>query len=288
MRLKLSLGGIKMARKVFVSHCYEDRRYADVFVALLKKFGFHEEDIFYSSRPETGIKPGELIFDRLKNELEGSPIVLYFLSDNYYQSAACLNEMGASWITTDLHYPVALPHFKPNKIKGAIGSDRLALLLNDQLTKIQICDLISEIRENANVALPDDLKYREIESVKPSFEKLMHFIQMEDYLTPNEEGLFEAKLYEERIILGDKKEKFSCFKLAQPIAAPFIDLPKVSKSESHWLFFNKSWGEFQAGDRIRFKLNDDAPYFGEKYFKDIGKCKNIYVSHLEKVEGLNE
>ncbi|OJG75118.1 hypothetical protein RV12_GL001723 [Enterococcus quebecensis] len=282
--MKLLFGGIKMGRKVFVSHCYKDRRYADIFVQLLKKFGFREEDIFYSSSPETGVKPGEQIFDRLKKELEDSPIVLYFLSDNYYQSVPCLNEMGASWITTDIHYPIALPHFSPSKIKGAIGSDRLALLLNKELDAIQVCDLVSTIREQAGVVLPDELKYREIESVKPSFDKLKHYIQMEDYLIPDEDGVFETMLCEERVIKSEKKDQYACFKLSKPIAKNFIDVEKMSKKDNHWLFFNKSWGNFESGDTVQFKLNEEAPYFGERFFKDIGKCKNIYVSHLEKIE----
>lgn len=273
-----------MVRKIFISHCYEDRRYSEIFVNLFKEFGFKDADIFYTSNSKTGINTGELIFDRLKDELVDSPIVLYFLSDNYYRSVACLNEMGASWITTNEHYPIALPYFKPSEIKGAIGTDRLALLLNKEITEIQLCDFINMIRKKASVPLPDILKYREIECIKPSYDKLQQTIKMEDYLTPNEDGYFETTLYEERVVLGDKQGDFSCFKLEKPIAADFLDLQNVSNTESHWLFFKKKWGNYTEGNKVCFKLNEEKPYYGKKYFNDIGKCKNIYVSYLEKID----
>ncbi|NRE28943.1 TIR domain-containing protein, partial [Enterococcus faecalis] len=37
------------------------------------------------------------------------------------------------------------------------------------------------------------------------------------------------------------------------------------------------------GEKVRFKLKKDKAY-NNREFSDIGKCKNIYVSYLEKVE----
>ncbi|WP_340689544.1 toll/interleukin-1 receptor domain-containing protein [Enterococcus ureasiticus] len=281
--MKLLLGGIKMGRKVFVSHCCKDKDYADVFVHLLKKFGFREEDIFYSSSPDTGVDNGELIFDRLKRELEGHPIVLYFLSENYYHSVPCLNEMGASWMMSEDHYPIALPNFSPNDITGAINSDRLALLLKKNFDEMKLFYLINQLCDKAGVSIPSLVDYHKEDYIRPAYEKLEELIQKEEYLFPDKSGIFETILIEEREVKGKRKETHECFGLPKVIAPEYLGLDNLMGDESHWLFFFKSEITYKKNDRVRFRLNKKQP--GKTLdFEDIENCRNIYVSYLEKVE----
>ena len=51
------------------------------------------------------------------------------LSDNYYASAACLNEMGAVWMKQKDYYTFLLPDFEFSKIKGAINPSKRGISL---------------------------------------------------------------------------------------------------------------------------------------------------------------
>ncbi len=63
----------------FISHSSKDQEYVDAFIQLLKKsLGFEHRIFFYSSTIETGVQPGELIFDTIKRELTNQPVMLYF------------------------------------------------------------------------------------------------------------------------------------------------------------------------------------------------------------------
>lgn len=68
-----------------------------------------------------------------------------FLSDHYYQSIPCLNEMGASWMLSDKHYPIALNNFSMKDMKGVISSERLAIAFNDKTSTNEINCLLKVI-----------------------------------------------------------------------------------------------------------------------------------------------
>lgn len=272
-----------MGRKVFISHSSLDRKYVDKFVELLKRFGFRDKDIFYSSNIANGVEPGELIFDCLKSELEDNPVVLYFLSKNYYNSVVCLNEMGASWMVTDKHYPIALPGFSPNDIEGAIKKDRLTIVLNEKTGVKEIHSLLKCLSKDTGIVADDDVTIDIKGNIEPFQLKIQKLIEQEHYLFPNEDGFFEAVLDEERELPDTWKEKSYCFKLSRLIEPSSLGIDKLPKKDSHWLFFYKEKREFKKGDKVSFQLNEQSP-FEEKNFKDIGKCKNIYVSYLEKIE----
>ena len=103
-----------------------------------------EHRIFYSSTIETGVQPGELILTRLKGANQ-STCHAVFLSDHYYQSIPCLNEMGASWMLSDKHYPIALNNFSMKDMKGVISSERLAIAFNDKTSTNEINCLLKVI-----------------------------------------------------------------------------------------------------------------------------------------------
>ena len=56
--------------------------------------------------------------------------MIFFLSEAYYQSVACLNEMGAAWILRSDYLTVLQPGFTFQEIKGAIDPRKIALDLN--------------------------------------------------------------------------------------------------------------------------------------------------------------
>lgn len=117
--------------RVFISHAYQDRNVVQAFVELLEDIGLGPDEIFYSSLAEYGVAHGENIADAIKREFMDKKIyVVFMLSENYYQSAMCLNEMGAAWVLQRAYSSVLLPGFEYRSIKGAIDAGRIGMKLD--------------------------------------------------------------------------------------------------------------------------------------------------------------
>ena len=83
--------------KVFISHSSQDKDYVSCIVDFLEDIGLTQEQLFCSSIPGYGIPLDEDIYDYLKQQFQEHNLhVILVLSDNYYQSVACMNEMGAA------------------------------------------------------------------------------------------------------------------------------------------------------------------------------------------------
>lgn len=74
-------------------------------------------------------------------------MVLFVLSDNYYQSAPCLNEMGAAWITSKKYTTVLTPNFKFEQIVGAIDPTKISFKMNDPVGLDKFRDSIIQTLE---------------------------------------------------------------------------------------------------------------------------------------------
>lgn len=121
--------------KIFISHSSNDVNYVSHLVQLLNDIGIkkNQENIFCSSLPGYGIPYGENIYDFLKSELNKSNImVLFVLSHNYYESAPCLNEMGAAWISSKEYNSILTPNFDFRKISGALDPSKISFKMDDK------------------------------------------------------------------------------------------------------------------------------------------------------------
>lgn len=129
-----SLCTVKKIDKVFISHSEKDREYARAFVYLLEDIGVQKNNIFCTSVPGYGIALGENIFEAIKKQFtEYNAYMIFLLSDNYYNSAACLNEMGATWVLQKDYATVLLPGYEYRKIDGAIDAGKIGFKLDDDL-----------------------------------------------------------------------------------------------------------------------------------------------------------
>lgn len=119
-------------KKIFISHATKDCEYAKQLVNLLVHMGIKEtEQIFCSSIGGTGIPLREHIYNYIKQEFQQFDIyVIMLLSENYYHSPACLNEMGATWILDLPDMPILLPGFSFSKIDGAEDNRHIAIKLD--------------------------------------------------------------------------------------------------------------------------------------------------------------
>lgn len=125
--------------KVFISHSYKDKLLVDALVELLVSAGIDKQKIIASSTPGTQIHTGKSLYRELRTELSNNKaFVIFMLSDNFYSSPVCLNEMGAAWIKRLKYRFMILPGFSFSNIRGVICEDSqvgFSLSLdNDEIT----------------------------------------------------------------------------------------------------------------------------------------------------------
>lgn len=117
---------------LFISHSSANENIATNLVQLLRTLGFNNKNLFCSSVPGYDIKEGEDIYDTLASKFQDYKIfVIFLLSLEYYESAACLNEMGATWVLKANYSTIVCPGFSIPEIKGAINPSKMAVVLGD-------------------------------------------------------------------------------------------------------------------------------------------------------------
>lgn len=120
-------------KKIFISHSSNDSDIIKQLVDLLCFIGINKEEyLFCSSVDGFGVLNGENIYERIKKEfLENELFVIFFISDNFYKSTVCLNEMGATWIK-DFKYQIVLSEdFKIKNVEGVVSNSNLAFKLSN-------------------------------------------------------------------------------------------------------------------------------------------------------------
>lgn len=160
--------------KIFISHSSENRDYGNLLVELLRGLGVKENEIIFTSNVAYGIPVGQNIFNWLKSQITEKPFVIYLLSEEYYQSVACLNEMGAAWIVENEHAAIFTPSFNLSSKEfqnGALDPREIGFRINDAdrvLSFIQMLSKNFEITNNAVLISQRVNKFiQELALVKP-------------------------------------------------------------------------------------------------------------------------
>ena len=123
---------IDKTRKLFISHSSKDVDYVKALVDLLEILGLRDEEIICSSVPPYCIPLDGRVYDWLVNEFQKSELhVVYILSENYYASAASLNEMGAAWAMKHKWTGILLPGFSFEELDGCIDKTQISIKLDD-------------------------------------------------------------------------------------------------------------------------------------------------------------
>ncbi len=114
--------------KIFISHASKDKDYVEQLIQLLNDIGIskNRNSIFCSSFEGYNIPIGEKIYDYIKKQFDKKTLVIFILSKNYYDSVACLNEMGATWVKSLKHISILLPDFNFSNIEGAIDPTEIS------------------------------------------------------------------------------------------------------------------------------------------------------------------
>lgn len=132
--------------KVFISHSKNDKDLVLFFVDLLEAIGIRTGQLFCSSVPGYDIPLDSDIYDYLKAQFETYELhVIFLLSKNYYNSAACLNEMGAAWVLHSKYTTILLPGFDFIKIEGAVNPRKIGLKFGDDIADIK--DKLGQLKD---------------------------------------------------------------------------------------------------------------------------------------------
>ena len=121
--------------KIFISHSSKNKDYGNVLVELLRGVGVKEDEIIFTSNNAYGIPIGQNIYNWLKSQIAEKPFVIYLLSKEYYESIACLNEMGAAWIIENEHAMLFTPNFDLSSKEfqnGAIDPREIGFYIDDE------------------------------------------------------------------------------------------------------------------------------------------------------------
>lgn len=137
----------KKQKKIFISHASNDKPFVQLIVNLLEDIGLSETEIVCSSIPGYGIPLGKDIYDWLSEQFQNWDLhIIFILSDNYYNSVACLNEMGAAWVLKQKYDTVLLPEFDFPQIKGAINPQQIGIKLDSDCTELN--QRLNELKDN--------------------------------------------------------------------------------------------------------------------------------------------
>lgn len=119
-----------LPKKIFISHATADKEIVELLIDLLEDIGLKSNQIFCSSFEGYGIPLGENFLDRIKHELASDVMVLFMITNNFYESKVCLCEMGAAWALSKGHIPIVVPPLSYSDIQGVIPLTQ-GLLIND-------------------------------------------------------------------------------------------------------------------------------------------------------------
>lgn len=133
-------------KKFFISHSSKDSNVCCAFVTLLENLGVPESDILYTSSDRHGVPGDEDIFEYLIHYLRNGIFIFYMLSDNYYNSPYCLNEMGAAWVVKNDYSLMLLPNLN-GKIEGVVNSNKKGYDIASKYKLNEIRDKILDIYE---------------------------------------------------------------------------------------------------------------------------------------------
>ncbi|MCO6360280.1 toll/interleukin-1 receptor domain-containing protein [Roseivirga pacifica] len=133
--------------KIFISHSSRNKDYGNLLVELLRNLGIKEDEIIFTSNVAYGIPVGQNIFHWLKSQIEEKPFVIYLLSEQYYESIACLNEMGAAWIIENDHAAIFTPDFDLSSKEfqsGALDPREIGFYIYDEERVLSFIQLLSD------------------------------------------------------------------------------------------------------------------------------------------------
>ena len=140
---------------IFISHKSDDKKYGDALRNFIINLGVKNEQLIYTSHPLHKIPVGVNIYDYLRKNIHANVFMIILWSDEYLESPACLNEMGAAWVVQSDYINIYTPDFSfgnPKYRQCAVDTDKMgAVLKNDEHCKTSMLELKEKVEKLFNL-----------------------------------------------------------------------------------------------------------------------------------------
>lgn len=110
-------------KQIFLSHTSKDKALVDKLVDLLTSgCGVDPNTILCTSLEGKGIPAGTPSFiEYLKKEIQEPKLVIFVLSENFFESHFCLCELGAVWAMDLPNFPLVVPPTTKSQLKATLA-----------------------------------------------------------------------------------------------------------------------------------------------------------------------
>lgn len=135
--------------KVFISHRSSDKKYGHALEKLICGLGVKNNQLIYTSHPLHKMPLNANIYDFLRENINDDVFVIILWSNEYLESPACLNEMGAAWVVKTDYTNIFTPNFSfgnPKYYECAVDTRKMGAVLNgDAHCKANMIELRDKI-----------------------------------------------------------------------------------------------------------------------------------------------
>ncbi len=150
---------ISNVSKIFLSHCSENKKYANALEKFIIGLGVQNSDLIYTTHPLHKIPLGQNIYEYLRQNINSNVFVIILWSNEYLESPACLNEMGAAWVTQTDYTNIFTPDFafgNPKYHQCAVDTRKMGAVLNgDDNCKASMIEFKNKIIEMFNLTVDE-------------------------------------------------------------------------------------------------------------------------------------
>ena len=134
---------------IFISHRSSDKKYGDALRNFIVGLGVKYNQLIYSSHPLHKIPLDQNIYDYLRTNIHANVFMIILWSNEYLDSPACLNEMGAAWVVQSDYTNIYVPTFSfgnPKYHECAVDTNKMGAVLNgDQHCRASMLELKDKI-----------------------------------------------------------------------------------------------------------------------------------------------
>ena len=135
---------------IFLSHRSNDKVYGDALRDFIIGLGVQNNQLIYTSHPLHKIPLDKNIYDYLRENINSQIFMIILWSNDYLESPACLNEMGAAWVTQSDYTNIYVPTFSfgnPKYHECAVDTRKMGAVLNgDPHCKANLIELKNKIQ----------------------------------------------------------------------------------------------------------------------------------------------
>ena len=146
-------------RIIFISHKSDDKKYGHALRDFITNLGVKNNQLIYTSHPMNKIPMDRNIYQYLRENIHSEIFMIILWSNQYLESPACLNEMGALWVTQADYTNIYVPTFSfgnPKYHQCAVDTNKMGAVLNgDEHCKASMLELKDKIVSMFNLDIEE-------------------------------------------------------------------------------------------------------------------------------------